>query len=146
MIKFLTALLAAIAATPIDPKTCEGKPDPRDGKALGTLPENLQRFWSLINSKVLAIMKVTEAHAAEHAKPGYRGEKCKGIHATIEKLDAERSVLSVIFWEAVRDEVAGAREVETIGVRKDFTVVEVKPDLRGSAEAALAELLGVGLR
>lgn len=145
-IKFFSNLLAVIAATPIDSKSCKGNSNPLDGKALGTLPEELQRFWSYINLKFLVISRLMDVHTAEHEKPDYEGERCVEVHAQADKLRQEYELLLQIFWEAVRGEVAGAREVNIIGIRSDFKVVEVKPDPRGSAEAALAELLGVGLR
>jgi len=119
-------------------------------RLLGTVPEDVQRFYYLFIKKAKAInpRTVQIRHEAEllEAKDELTPGKELELKNELNRLYNQRDMIEKLFWDGVKESVPGSYAVKHLALRKDWQVVEEtsQPEFSGSLLGSLlaASVLG----
>ncbi|MFH0873425.1 MAG: hypothetical protein V1846_01145 [Candidatus Komeilibacteria bacterium] len=144
--KWLEGILAAVATTDIEAVTIEVRPHEQ---VIGTVPEELQRFMSLIMKRNKEAEVKFRQHLAERLLDQDHNKatcQCQKYAEEMQVLMDDLKLLNKLFWRELR-EAAGVPHAN-LGWRQDWAIVtwkteDVPPDQQlNDVSQEIGELLG----
>lgn len=157
--KYLQKLLSEAASLTAEKMSSEKlskeKLQPED-RLLGTVPEDVQRFYHLYTKKAKAInrekRRIRRKIIMLSASNKLTQEKKDMLEEQLKRLTDRLDIVEKLFWFGVKDAVPGSYAPDIISLRKDWNVVGVAPkqespfDLLGSllSPASLTRIIYKG--
>ena len=148
--EYLEKLLAAAKALKPEEMSAEiapkGEVQKRE-RLLGTVPEEVQRFYYLYHKRAKAanvrIAEINQESDTLRAAGTLTSAKRREFREESDRLTHQCNRINEMFWEGVREMVSGAGNAENMALRKDWQVVDQppKPKMPRGLELMLPGLL-----